>query len=113
MNADRTQRLAARAADEGLLDVAYATVDSPIGPLFVASTKKGLVRLWFGAPPESMLEQLAQRLSPRVVESPAALDDVRRQLDEYFEGHRTRFELPLDWSLSRGFGQQVLKATNR
>ena len=113
MNADRTQRLIERATEEGLLDVTYATVDSPIGPLFVASTRKGLVRLWFGEPPDSMLEQLAQRISPRVVESPEALDPVRRQLDEYFEGRRRRFELPLDWSLSHGFGQKVLRATNR
>jgi methylated-DNA-[protein]-cysteine S-methyltransferase len=113
MNADRMQRLTALAADEGLLDVAYATVDSPIGPLFVASTAKGLVRLWFGAPPDSMLQQLALRISPRVVEAPAALDPVRRQLDEYFAGSRTRFDLPLDWTLSHGFGQRVLQATNR
>ena len=90
MNADRTTKLAERAAAEGLVDVAYTTVDSPIGPLFVASTDKGLVRLWFGAPPDSMLEQLALRLSPRVMEAPAKLDPVRRQLDEYFEGRRTQ-----------------------
>ena len=113
MNADRTMRLAERAAAEGLVDVAYATVDSPIGPLFVASTDKGLVRLWFGAPPDSMLQQLALRLSPRVMEAPAKLDPVRRQLDEYFEGARTHFDLPLDWSLSHGFAQRVLEATNR
>jgi methylated-DNA-[protein]-cysteine S-methyltransferase len=110
---DRTRRLIQRASDQGLLDVAYATVDSPLGPLFVASTRKGLVRLWFGEPSDSMLEQLAHRISPRVVESPDAVDAVRRQLDEYFEGRRTRFELPLDWSLSHGFGQKVLLATNR
>jgi methylated-DNA-[protein]-cysteine S-methyltransferase len=89
MHADRTMKLAERAAAEGL------------------------VRLWFGSPPDSMLEQLAIRLSPRVMEAPAKLDQVRRQLDEYFEGTRTRFELPLDWSLSHGFGQKVLQATNR
>ncbi len=113
MNADRMTKLAERAATEGLVDVAYATVDSPIGPLFVASTDKGLVRLWFGAPPDSMLQQLATRVSPRVIEAPAKLDPVRRQLDEYFEGRRTRFELPLDWRLSHGFAQRVLEATNR
>ena len=113
MNADRTMKLAERAAAEGLVDVAYTTVDSPIGPLFVASTDKGLVRLWFGEPPDSMLQQLALRVSPRVMEAPAKLDPVRRQLDEYFEGVRTQFEVPLDWRLSNGFGQRVLKATNR
>ena len=113
MNADRTMKLAERATAEGLVDVAYTTVDSPIGPLFVASTDKGLVRLWFGEPPDSMLQQLALRVSPRVMEAPAKLDPVRRQLDEYFEGVRTKFELPLDWSLSHGFAQRVLEATNR
>jgi methylated-DNA-[protein]-cysteine S-methyltransferase len=113
MQTDRTQRLIDRAAAEGLVDVAYTTVDSPIGPLFVASTEKGLVRLWFGEPTESALQHLAIRLSPRVMEAPAKLDAVRRQLDEYFEGQRTAFDLPLDWSLSHGFGQRVLQATNR
>ena len=94
--------------------MAYTTVDSPIGPLFVASTDKGLVRLWFGEPPDSHAPASWRvRVSPRVIEAPAKLDPVRRQLDEYFEGARTHFDLPLDWSLSHGFGQRVLEATNR
>jgi methylated-DNA-[protein]-cysteine S-methyltransferase len=114
MNSDRMTRLAERATAEGLVDVAYTTVDSPIGPLFLAATDKGLVRLWFGTTlPERLIEQLVVKISPRVLEAPARLDPVRRQLDEYFEGTRRRFELPLDWRLSNGFGQKVLRATNR
>jgi methylated-DNA-[protein]-cysteine S-methyltransferase len=106
------ERFAARAAEEGLLDVAYALVDSPIGTLLAARTKRGLVELAYGGEePDSMLEELSVKLSPRVLEVPARLDDVRRQLNEYFEGRRTQFELPLDWSLSRGFTQRILQAT--
>lgn len=111
---DRNVRLAERAMAEGLVDVAYTTVDSPIGPLFIAGTDQGLVRLWFGTElPERLVEQLVAKISPRVLEAPARLDDVRRQLDEYFERKRTTFDLPLDWRLSHGFGQRVLQATNR
>jgi methylated-DNA-[protein]-cysteine S-methyltransferase len=101
---------AARAA--GLLDVAYAIVDSPFGPLLVATTRRGLVRLAY--PNESFddsLEELARDLSPRVLESPASLGDVRRELDEYFDGTRTRFETKIDWSLTSGFTTRVLQAT--
>jgi methylated-DNA-[protein]-cysteine S-methyltransferase len=106
------ERLERRAADEGLLDVAYAEVDSPIGPLGVASTPRGLVRLAF-VPAEQMAEELAAKLSPRVLRSPAKLDEVRRELDEYFEGRRQDFDLPVDWSLSRGFFRRVLQRTAR
>ena len=104
--------LAERAAAEGLLDVAYASVDSPLGPLLVAATPRGLVRLAFPGE-QGVVEELAGRLSPRVLEAPARLDDVRRELDEYFAGGRDGFDLPLDWSLSRGFARKVLRATAR
>jgi methylated-DNA-[protein]-cysteine S-methyltransferase len=105
-------QLAARAAEEGLLDVAYAPVDSPLGPLVVAATPDGIVRLAFdNEPRDAVLGELAARVSPRVLEAPARLDAVRRQLDEYFHGARTAFELPLDWSLTAGFRRQVLDAT--
>ena len=104
--------LAQRAAAEGLLDVAYASVDSPVGPLLVAATPRGLVRLAFPGE-EDVVEDLAGRLSPRVLEAPERLDDVRRELDEYFAGSRDGFDLPLDWSLSRGFARKVLRATAR
>jgi methylated-DNA-[protein]-cysteine S-methyltransferase len=104
----------ARAAEEGLLDVAYARTDSPFGPLLLAQTKRGLVRV--GLPnqnPDELLVDLAERVSPRVLEAPAALDDARRELDRYFEGKLDSFDLPLDWRLSGGFRQRVLRAINR
>jgi methylated-DNA-[protein]-cysteine S-methyltransferase len=107
-----TVDLAARAAAEGLLDVAYATVDSPLGPLLVAATPRGLVRLSYGAEGQ-VLEDLAGRVSPRILEAPARLDEVRRELDEYFDGRRSDFDLPIDWSLSHGFTGKVLRATAR
>jgi methylated-DNA-[protein]-cysteine S-methyltransferase len=109
------RRLAKRAADEGLLDVAYATVDSPLGPLVVAATPRGLVRLAYTEfkPDASVLEELSRKLSPRVLEAPARLDPVRRELDEYFEGRRSEFDLPIDWALTRGFTNAVLQATAR
>jgi methylated-DNA-[protein]-cysteine S-methyltransferase len=107
-------RFAERAADAGLVDVAYATVDSPIGSLLLASTKRGLVRLSFpGEEQDRVLEQLAARISPRVLESPARLDRARRELDRYFEGKLTDFDLPLDWQLTAGFRRKVLRATAR
>jgi len=113
VNADLVERLAQRAEAEGLLDVAYAEVDSPIGRLLVASTPKGVVRLSFpGEDEEDVLEQLAAGLSPRVLEAPAKLDDVRRELDQYFEGRLHRFTAKLDWTLTgQGFRHEVLKHT--
>jgi methylated-DNA-[protein]-cysteine S-methyltransferase len=109
------ERLAARAGDEGLLDVAYAVLDSPVGPLLAAGTKRGLVEIGYGADRQldRMLERLAARVSPRVLEAPARLDAVRRELEEYFEGRRLRFDLALDWSLTSGFTRRVLRATAR
>lgn len=111
---DLLARLAARAADEGLLDVAYARVDSPLGPLVAATTPAGLARLAyedFNGGLDAVVEDLAARISPRVLEAPARLDDVRRQLDEYFERRRDRFDVPIDWALARGFGRRILEAT--
>lgn len=107
------ERFAARAEAEGLLDVAYTVEDSPVGPLLLAATKRGLVELGFEGQKELdfYLERLTRKVSPRVLEAPARLDPVRRELDEYFEGRRTDFDVPLDWSLTRGFTQRVLRAT--
>ncbi len=105
------QRLTDRAAAEGLLDVAYATTDSPFGPLLLARTRRGLVRVSLPVyDPDETLEELAARISPRVLEAPAQLDEVRRQLDLYFEGKLTEFDLPLDWSLTTGFRGKVQRA---
>lgn len=117
---DDASRRAARAVieaarDQGLEDVAVATVDSPVGALLVATTRRGLVRLAFPEErPDLILEELAETLSPRVLEDSAALDPVRRQLEEYFEGRRGRFEIGVDWTLAPGgFSRKVLVATAR
>jgi methylated-DNA-[protein]-cysteine S-methyltransferase len=102
-------RVRAAAVTEGLVDVAWTTTDSPLGPLLLASTDAGLVRISFDGD-ESVLEDLAVRVSPRVLEAPARLDDVRRQLDEYFAGSRRVFDLPIDRSLSSDFYRRVLEA---
>jgi methylated-DNA-[protein]-cysteine S-methyltransferase len=103
------KRLTDRAADEGLLDVAYATVDSPFGSLLIATTPRGLVKVSFPTvyDSEETLEELAVRISPRVLESPDRLDDVRRQLDRYFEGQLHEFDLRLDWRLTEGFRKRA------
>lgn len=103
-----------RAAEEGLLDVAYTRADSPFGPLLLATTSRGLVRV--GLPnqdADALLVDLADRVSPRVLEAPAELDEVRRELDLYFEGKLDHFDLPLDWRLSSGFRRRVLRAIDR
>ncbi|HEY0318237.1 MAG TPA: methylated-DNA--[protein]-cysteine S-methyltransferase [Solirubrobacterales bacterium] len=103
------QRLAVRASEEGLLDVAYTTTDSPFGTLLLAKTPRGLVRV--GLPnqdSDELLEDLSQRVSPRVLEAPLQLDQTRRELDLYFEGRLDSFDLPLDWQLSQGFRLRVL-----
>jgi methylated-DNA-[protein]-cysteine S-methyltransferase len=95
-------------------DVAYAVLDSPIGALVAAATPTGLVRLAyedFNGGLDPVLEDLSRRLSPRVLEDPARLDRVRRELDEYFNNARTTFDLPIDWSLYSDFGRRVLQAT--
>jgi methylated-DNA-[protein]-cysteine S-methyltransferase len=108
---ERLRELTRRAADEGLLDVAYAGVDAPFGRLLVASTPAGLVRVAFASEPDQrVLQELAERISPRVLEAPARLDPVRRELDDYFHGRLHRFHLPIDWTLSAGFLRQARQA---
>jgi methylated-DNA-[protein]-cysteine S-methyltransferase len=103
--------LAERAARDDLLDVAYATADSPVGPLLLAATPAGVVRVSFALEGfDAVLTSLAERISPRVLEAPRRLDPVRRQLDEYFAGRRTDFDLPLDRQLASGFRARVLHA---
>lgn len=108
------RRLAARAAAESLADVAFAPLDSPLGRLLVAGTPQGLVRIAYPEQDiDDVLEDLAARVSPRVVEAPAELDGARRELEQYFAGNRDRFDLTLDWSLVGPFGRRVLGATAR
>lgn len=107
-------RLRARADRDGLLDVAYAGMDSPLGPLTVLVTPAGLLRVSYQDEPlEATLQETADRISPRVLEAPERTDAVRRELDEYFAGRRRTFDLPLDWRLVRGFAVEVLRATAR
>jgi methylated-DNA-[protein]-cysteine S-methyltransferase len=107
-----TARLRGAAEREGLVDVAYATVDSPLGPLLAAGTERGLVMLsYLDDGIEPRLERLAREVSPRVLEAPARLDPARRELDEYFSGRRREFAIPIDWSLVRGFAREVLRST--
>src|SRR5688572_11137039 len=108
-----TPELADRAESEGLIDVAYTSVDSPLGPLMVAATPEGLVRVSYTEfrGEDEVLEELSRRVSPRVLEAPARLDGVRRELDEYFDGRRQRFDTPIDWSYLAGFTREVLRAT--
>ncbi|MBV9101456.1 MAG: methylated-DNA--[protein]-cysteine S-methyltransferase [Candidatus Dormibacteraeota bacterium] len=104
-------RLRARA--EGLVDVAYALADSPIGPLLLAGTDAGLVTVAFDGENTGVLDELAARLSPRILRDPARLDPVRRELDAYFEGKLRDFTVPVDWALVGPFGRRVLDLTAR
>ena len=98
------QTLERAAEEEGLLDVAYRTVDSPVGTLLLAATPRGLVRVAYDVEGhDQVLDTLASRLSPRVLRAPRRLDAVARELEEYFGGRRRSFDLPLDLSLSKGF----------
>jgi methylated-DNA-[protein]-cysteine S-methyltransferase len=117
-SAERMDRLLAafaeRAAREDLLDVAYASADSPIGRLILAATPAGVLRVGFESEGQSqILAELTRRVSPRVLRAPAPLEEARRQLSGYFEGTRQQFELPLDWRLSAGFRRRVLAATSQ
>ena len=102
-------RLAEAAQRDGILDVAYRTVDSPVGPLLLAATEAGLVRVAYASEDhDAVLQALADRISPRILAAPARLDVPARELDEYFAGLRRSFDLPLDWRLSAGFRRAVL-----
>ena len=109
------KRFGAAAADAGLADVAYTVEPSPLGDLVLAATGRGLIRVAYGGNEslERVLEELTLKVSPRVLEAPGRLDDVRRELDEYFAGERTRFDVPVDWRLAHGFGRKVLRAAAR
>jgi methylated-DNA-[protein]-cysteine S-methyltransferase len=103
-------RLAAAANAERLLDIAYRTVDTPVGSLLLAATETGLVRVAYASEDhDRVLESLSERISPRILHHPARLDDAARELDEYFDGRRRAFNLNLDWRLSAGFRETVLR----
>ena len=102
-------RLVADASAAGILDVAYRTVDSPLGPLLLAATEQGLLRVAYAREDhDQVLAQLASSVSARVLRAPARTDLAARELEEYFAGQRTAFDLPLDLRLSTGFRRTVL-----
>ena len=106
--------LADAARERGLLDVAYGFVDSPFGPLLVAVTPRGVVRVSYPERDVDVeLEAMARRVSPRILESASATDDVRRELDQYFAGRRRAFDLGVDLTLVQGFRRRILAATAR
>jgi methylated-DNA-[protein]-cysteine S-methyltransferase len=106
--------VAARAAAEHLLDVAIGEIDGPIGRLLVAVTRRGLAMVAFEDDDrDDVLARLARELSPRILTSAAATDEVRRELDEYFAGDRRRFEVRVDRRLMHPFAKEVLAATSR
>jgi len=102
-----------RAAAEALLDVAYDLTDSPIGPLLVAATERGICEIAFDPDPEAETERLARLHGVRVLRSPKPVDEARRELDEYFEGRRHAFDLPVDLAALPPFQQSVLAELRR
>jgi methylated-DNA-[protein]-cysteine S-methyltransferase len=110
---DLDRRFRDAAARERLLDVAYDVVDSPIGPLLVAATERGFCRIAYDADPELELDQLARVFGVRVLRSAPPIDPARRQLDEYFEGTRRHFDLPVDVALLAEFNRRVLRELAR
>ena len=111
---DAAAAAAARFATIAEPDVAYAIVDTPVGKVVAANTRRGLACLSYAdhhGGIEPVIERLSASLSPRILEAPARLDEVRRELDEYFEGRRHDFDVPIDWSYLAGFTREVLRAT--
>ena len=114
---DHLERLHARLEREAqagvLLDIAYRTVDSAVGPLLLAATPRGLLRVAFaGEGHDNVLQNLSQRISPRILKAPKRLDPVAQQLEDFFTGRRHNFDVALDWSLSQGFRRTVLEHLN-
>lgn len=107
---ERLHDALARAAElNGMLDITYRTVDTPVGVLLLAATTHGLVRVAFESEDhDRVLSELAESISPRILVASARVDAAARQLDEYFGGHRTVFDVPLDFRLSKGFRLSVL-----
>lgn len=102
-------KLEQRATEAGLLDVAFRTIDSPVGPLLLAATPLGLVRVAYQREGhDAVLQALASKISPRILAAPRRLDEAARQVEEYFAGRRTAFDIALDLRLSAGFRRTVL-----
>jgi len=107
-------RLAEAAAKARILDVAYRTIDTPLGSLLLAATAKGLVRVAYACEGhDTVLDELARSVSPRVLRAPARLDRAAEEIEEYFARRRARFDLALDFRLARGFRRDVLSKLRR
>jgi methylated-DNA-[protein]-cysteine S-methyltransferase len=113
VSADLDRKFRDAAVSQGLLDVAYDLVETPIGTLLIAATDRGLCRIAYDADAEQEVERLARSFGVRVLRSASPIDPARRQLDEYFEGHRQRFELPLDIDSLAEFNRRVLQELAR
>ncbi len=102
-------RLAHEAEAAGVLDIAYRTIDSPLGVLLLAATRQGLIRVAYAIENhDRVLAELATRVSSRVLHAPARLDAAAQEIEDYLAGRRTHFDLPLDLRLSTGFRRTVL-----
>jgi methylated-DNA-[protein]-cysteine S-methyltransferase len=104
-------RMRDRAQREGLVDVGYVTMDTPIGRLLLAATDDGLARIAFAEELDTALVEMSLQLSPRILESPKRLDHARRQLDRYFGRKLTTFDMPIDRALIGPFARRVLDRT--
>jgi methylated-DNA-[protein]-cysteine S-methyltransferase len=107
-------RFLERAESKGLVDVAVTTMDSPVGTLLLMATPKGIVRIAFETENrDDVLGEVAEHVSPRILEAPRRLDPVRRELERYFAGELRDFDVPIDWSLTGDFARRVLRRTAR
>jgi methylated-DNA-[protein]-cysteine S-methyltransferase len=103
-------RLEHNADTAGVLDLAYRTIDTPVGTLLLAATTVGLVRVAYDIEGhDTVLAKLADAVSPRILRAPARLDTVSRQIDEYFAKRRTTFDVPVDLRLADGFRRAVVE----
>jgi len=107
-------RFLERADAEKLVDVAVTTMDSPVGTLLLIATPKGIVRIAFETENrDDVLGEVAEHVSPRILEAPRRLDPLRRELDRYFAGKLRDFDVPIDWTLTGDFARRVLRRTAR
>lgn len=117
LDRDAAAAAAARFAVIAEPDIAYALVDTPVGQVLAANSRRGLACLSYvdhHGGTDAILEHLSAGLSPRILEAPARLDEVRRELDDYFEGRRHAFDLAIDLSLIKTpFSRRLLQATAR
>jgi methylated-DNA-[protein]-cysteine S-methyltransferase len=108
VSAELDRRFREAATTLGLVDIGFDIVDSPVGELLVAASDRGVASIWFDPDPDEDLDRLARSAGPRVLRSPRSVDDARRELDEYFAGHRRAFDLALDLRALPPFTVSVL-----